>query len=131
MSFGNPKETLHRTSISQFKRKPLAEITNIQGAEELLRTSPPSSISNQPTELVLHRQQELDSCIFSQSRLPQKRRRRQLLPLNVGIAFCNLQIAAEHLGLKTRIVFEKDMDKNQPKDREYIASLEIEKAQAP
>ena len=49
MSFGNPKETLHRTSVSQFKRKPLSEITNIQGADELLEPArlAPSAINLQ------------------------------------------------------------------------------------
>jgi nitroreductase len=36
MEFGNSRETLHRTSVSQFKRKPLSEITDIEGGDELL-----------------------------------------------------------------------------------------------
>jgi len=33
MSFGKSTETLHRTSISEFKRKNLSEITDIKGAD--------------------------------------------------------------------------------------------------
>jgi hypothetical protein len=48
----------------------------------------------------------------------------------MGIAICHLQIAAEHLDWKTKITFENEKDKNPPKDHEYVASLEIEKAPA-
>jgi hypothetical protein len=48
----------------------------------------------------------------------------------MGIAICHLQLAAEHLGWKTKIMFEEERDKNPPKDREYVASLEIEKTPA-
>ena len=47
-----------------------------------------------------------------------------------GIAICHLQLAAEHLCWKTKIMFEEERDKNPPKDREYVASLEIEKTPA-
>ena len=47
-------------------------------------------------------------------------------PINVGIAICHLQVAAEHFGKKAAIVFNEKKEKNPPKDREYIASLEIE-----
>jgi hypothetical protein len=48
----------------------------------------------------------------------------------MGITIYHLQLAAEHLGWKTKITFEKERDKNPPKDREYVASLEIEKTPA-
>ena len=49
MAFGNPKETLYRTSTAEFKRKPLTETTNIMGADELLEPTrlAPSAVNNQ------------------------------------------------------------------------------------
>ena len=127
MSFGNPKETLHRTSTSQFKRKPLSEITNIQGDEELLEPArlAPSAINLQ--NWYFTGDKNLIHAYSAKAGFLRSIAGGSYFPLNVGIAFCHLQLAAEHLGWKTRIVFEKDMDKNPPKDREYIPSLEIEK----
>ena len=121
MSFGNPKETLHRTSTSQFKRKPLSEITNIQGADELLEPArlAPSAINLQNWYFTGDK-----NLIHAYSAKPGFLRSiagGSYFPLNVGIAICHLQLAAEHLGWKTKIVFEKERDKNPPKDREYIA----------
>jgi hypothetical protein len=48
----------------------------------------------------------------------------------MGIAICHLQLAAEHLGWKTKIMFEEERDKNLPKDRQYVASLGLEKTPA-
>ena len=49
MSFGNSKETLYRTSVSEFKRQSLSEITNIEGANELLEPArlAPSAVNLQ------------------------------------------------------------------------------------
>jgi len=39
MSFGNSKEAPYRTSTSEFHRKSLSEITNIEGANDLLEAA--------------------------------------------------------------------------------------------
>lgn len=39
MPFGKANETLHRTSSSQFKRNPLKEISDIEGADDLLEAA--------------------------------------------------------------------------------------------
>ena len=127
MSFGNSKEAIYRTDVSQFKRKPLSEITNIEGADELLEPArlAPSAINLQNWYFTGDK-----NLIHAYSFKPGFLRGivgGSYFPVNVGIAICHLQLAAEHLGWKTRIVFEKETDKNPPKDREYVAS-EIEKA---
>jgi nitroreductase len=130
MSFGNPEETLHRTSTSQFKRKPLAEITNIEGADELLEPArlAPSAINLQ--NWYFTGDKNLIHAYSAKAGFLRGIVGGSYFPLNMGIAICHLQLAAEHLGWKTKIVFEKETDKNPPKDQEYIASLEVEKAQA-
>ncbi len=127
MSFGNSKETLYRTSVSQFKRKHLSEITNIEGADELLEPArlAPSAVNLQNWYFTGDK-----NLIHAYSSKPGFLRNivgGSYFPVNMGIAICHLQLAAEHLGWKTTITFEKEKDKNQPKDREYTASLEIEK----
>jgi nitroreductase len=126
MSFGNSTETLHRTSVSEFKRKPLSEITDIKGADELLEPArlAPSAINRQnwyftSTKNMIQAYSLKPS--FLGNLLGGK-----FYPINVGIAICHLQIAAEHFGRKARIVSEEEREKNPQKGREYIASLEIE-----
>ena len=130
MSFGNSKETLHRTSVSQFKRKPLSEITSIEGADELLEPArlAPSAINLQNWYFTGDK-----NLIHAYSTKPGFLRSvfgGSLFPVNMGIAICHLQLAAEHLGWKTKILFEEERERNPPKNREYVASLEIETTEA-
>jgi len=129
MSFGNPKETLHRTTVSQFKRKPLTEITNIEGADELLEPArlAPSAVNLQ--NWYFSGDKNLIHAYSSKSGFFRNIIGGSFFPVNMGIAIYHLQLAAEHFGCKTKILFEEGRDKNPPKDREYIASLEIEKTE--
>jgi nitroreductase len=122
MEFGNSRETLHRTSVSQFKRKPLSEITDIKGSDELLEPArlAPSAVNCQNWYFTGDK-----NLIHAYSLKPNFLRSLvggNYFHINVGIAICHLQVAAEHFGRKATIVFE---ERNPPKDREYIASLEI------
>ncbi len=127
MSFGNSKETLYRTNVSQFKRVPLSKITNIEGSNELLEAVrlAPSAVNNQNwyftgTKDAIHAYSSKSS--FLRGVLGGS-----YFPLNVGIALCHLQLSAEHFGFKTNFVFDNTKDMNPPPNREYVATLEIEK----
>ena len=130
MSFGNSKETLRRTSVSQFKRKSLSEITNIEGADELLEPArlAPSAVNLQNWYFTGNK--NLIHAYYSKSGLFRSIVGGSFFPVNMGIAICHLQLAAEHFGWKTKIIFEEERDKNPPKNREYVASLEIETTEA-
>jgi hypothetical protein len=126
MEFGNPTETLHRTSVSQFKRKPLSEITDIEGADELLEPArlAPSAVNRQNWYFTGDK-----NLIHTYSLKPNFLRNLvggKYFSINVGIAMCHIQIATEHFGEKATIVLEEEKEKNPPKDLEYIASLKIE-----
>jgi nitroreductase len=127
MSFGNPKETLYRTDVSQFKREPLSKITNIEGADELLEPVrlAPSAVNHQ--NWYFTGSKNLIHAYSSKASFLRSVVGGSYFPLNVGIALCHLQLAAERLGWKTKFVFEESRDTNPPKNREYIATLEIEK----
>jgi len=127
MSFGNSKETLYRTNVSQFKREPISKITNIEGTDELLEAVrlAPSAVNHQNwyftgTKDLIHAYSSKPS--FLRGVIGGS-----YFPLNVGIALCHLQLAAEHRGWKTKFVFDRSRDTNPPKNREYVATLEIEK----
>lgn len=127
IAFGKPKDpkSLHRGSISEFKRKTLGEITDIVGADELLEVVriAPSATNSQPWFFTGDK-----NLIHAYSVEPGfiKRFTKKYIPIDVGIAMCHLQIAAEHFGKKTEIVFNKTAEANVPKGRRYIASLKIE-----
>ena len=127
IAFGKPKDpkSLHRSSVSEFKRKTLGEITDIVGADELLEAAriAPSATNSQPWFFTGDK-----NLIHAYSVEPGfiKRFTKKYIPIDVGIAICHLQIAAEHFGKKTEIVFDKTAGENVPKGRRYIASLKIE-----
>ncbi|HEX3013249.1 MAG TPA: nitroreductase family protein [Methanobacterium sp.] len=128
IAFGKPKdpESLHRNSVSEFKRKSLMEITDITGADELLETAriAPSATNSQPWFFTGNA-----GMIHAYSVKPGFIKRfmvKKYVPIDVGIAICHLQIAAEHSGKKVEIVFDKTAKMNPPKGYNYIASLKIE-----
>jgi len=125
MSFGNSKETLYRDSTSEFKRHSLSDITDVEGEEELLEPVrlAPSAINLQNWYFTGDK-----NAVHAYSAKPNLFRNMlggSFYPVNMGIAICHLQLAAEHLGRKTKFVFDKSRDKNPPKNREYVATIEI------
>jgi len=127
MSFGNSRETLYRTNVSQFKRETLSKITNIEGTDELLEPVrlAPSAVNLQNWYFTGNK--NLIHAYSSKSSFLRSIVGGSYFPVNVGIALCHLQLAAEHLGWKTRFVFDGSRDTNPPKNREYVATLEMEK----
>ena len=128
IAFGKPKDpgSLHRSNVLEFKRKLLSEITDIIGADELMEAArvAPSATNSQPwfftgNTNIIH--------VYSvKPGLIKGLIVKKYIPIDVGIAICHLQIAAEHLGKRAEIVFDKTAKMNAPRGREYIASLKME-----
>lgn len=123
LSFGKPTAPLHRKSVSEFKRKSLEEISDVADAEELLKAArlAPSAGNSQPwfftgEENIIHVYSIKPG--FIRGLLSGK-----FIPIDVGIAFYHLKLAAEYLGKKTEIVFDKTVPDNSSKGYEYVASL--------
>jgi nitroreductase len=128
MSFGNSKETLYRTSVSEFHRKSLSDITNIEGANDLLEPVllAPSGVNLQNWYFTGDK-----NAIHAYSAKPSFLRNivgGSYYPINMGIALYHLQLAAEHYNWKSKFVFDNSKDKKPPKNLEYITTLELEKA---
>jgi nitroreductase len=128
LAFGKPKEpeSLHRSSILEFKRKPLQKITNITGADELMEAVrlAPSATNSQPWFFtgdvnIIHAYSVKPG--FIKGLMIKK-----YIPIDMGIAICHLKVALEHSGKKAEIVFDKTAKTNAPKGHEYIASLKAE-----
>ncbi|MBI5679624.1 MAG: nitroreductase [Methanobacterium sp.] len=124
MSFGNPQESLHRTNISEFKRKSLQEISDIEGADEILEAArlAPSAGNGQPWFFTGDK-----NAIHAYSIKPGFVRgllTKKYPPIDVGISLYHLKLAAEHFGRGTEIVFDKpEMDNLNEYD--YVASLRL------
>jgi nitroreductase len=126
LSFGNSKETLYRTSVAEFKRKSLSDITDIKNADELLEPTrlAPSAVNLQNWYFTGNK-----NSIHAYSAKSSFLRTivgGSYYPINMGIALCHLQLAAEHYNGKSTFAFDKTKDKSPPKNLEYIATLEIE-----
>ncbi len=128
IAFGKPKDpgSLHRSSISEFKRKPLSEITDITGADELLEVAriAPSATNSQPwfftgSAGMIHAYSIKPN--FIKALMVKK-----YIPIDVGIAICHLKIAAEHFNKKAEVVTDETAKINLPRGYEYVASLKME-----
>jgi nitroreductase len=126
MSFGTPKEPLYRADASEFKRKPLTEISNIADATELLEPVrlAPSAVNLQNWYFIGNKQ--VIHAYSAKAGFLRNIVGGSYYPVNVGIALCHLQLAAEHIGGKTSFTFDSLGDKNPPKGFDYVATLKVE-----
>ncbi len=120
IAFGKPLEPLYRDSTSEFKRKPLQKITNIDDADELLEPVrlAPSAINSQPwfftgTKNVINAYSNKPN--FLKAILVNK-----YIPIDMGIAIYHLKVSAEHFGKRTEIFYDKT---NSLKDYKYFATV--------
>jgi nitroreductase len=125
MAFGRPKEKLHRESVSQFKRKPVGEITDIKGADQLLEPArlAPSAMNRQQwfftgNASTIHAYRAKSSFItaFMMDRMSK---------VSMGIAICHVWIAAKHFGKEVEFVNDKEAQKNPPSGCDYVITIKI------
>jgi len=125
IAFGKSTEPLYRKSTSEFKRKPLKEISDIEGADELLEPArlAPSATNSQPWFFKCD-----ESTIRAYSVKPNFLKAKlfsKFVPIDMGIALYHLKVAAEHLGKNPDIFFDEKEEKNSPRGYEYFATLKL------
>lgn len=124
MPFGKSQEPLYRTNISEFKRNPLHEITDIKNADDLLESArlAPSAGNGQPWFFTGDKNR-IDAYYlepgFVRGLLTKK-----YPPIDVGISFYHLKLAAEHFGKETEVFFEEPKNDGL-KEYNYVASLHL------
>jgi len=125
LAFGKPKERLHRESVSEFRRKPLGEMTDIKGADELLEPVrlAPSAMNRQQWFFTgnagtLHAYRAKSS--FLTAFMFEK-----VSKVSVGIAICHLWIAAKHFGKEVEFICDKEAQNNPPAGHYYVITLKI------
>lgn len=124
MPFGKPTEPLHRTNITQFKRKSLQEITDIEGANYILEAAriAPSAGNGQPW--FFSGDKNLIHAYLIKPNFVRGLLTKKFPPIDVGISLYHLKLAAEHFGRETEILFD-DPEIEKLKEYEYVASLRL------
>ena len=133
MSFGNPKkskpEELHRSDASDFKRKPLSEISTVKGADEIVEAArlAPSAGNSQPwfftgDEGIIHAYGPKPYAV-KEHKAPKVKKYNVI---SMGIALYHLQVALEHFGKKAEITSDENAKMKAPENYEYVASLKVE-----
>ena len=129
MAFGNPRdsEPVHR-DISEFERKPLNEISTVQGSDELLEAArlAPSSGNVQPWFFTGDK--NLIN-VYTSKLYPKKDYPPHIInkynAISTGIALYHLKVAAEHFGKSVEFLSDKNAESNAPEEFEYTMSLKI------
>ncbi|WP_282730946.1 nitroreductase family protein [Methanobacterium alcaliphilum] len=119
-----PQRNLHRSNISEFKRKSLHEITDIKGLDDILEAAriAPSATNAQPwffkgNNNIIHTytiKPNFVKGLFT----------KKYPPIDVGIALYHLKLVAEHLGKKTELLFDPP-HYNDREEHNYIGSLKL------
>jgi Putative TM nitroreductase len=129
MAFGETKEQLHRFDVSEFKRKPFADISNNFGVQKIIEAArvAPSATNSQPWYFTGN-----DNLINAYIIKPNVLKRivaGKYPPIDIGIALWHLKVAAEHFGRKVSFIFDLEVDRevndNSPVNKEYVASLKL------
>ena len=125
LALGKPKELLHRESVLEFKRKPLREITNIKGADELLEPVrlAPSAMNRQQwffmgdaSTIHAYRVKSNFITAFMFEKMSK---------ISMGIAICHLWIAAKHFGKDVEFIWDKEAQHNPPAGHDYVITMKI------
>ena len=126
MAFGMPDEPLYRHDVSEFKRKSLEKISDLNDNKEILEAGrlAPSATNSQPWFLSGD-----NNSIDVYSIKPNFLKAlvvKKYIPIDVGIMIYHLELAAEHLKRNPEIVFKEGLDK---KGYIYYASLNLEQSE--
>ncbi|KQM11629.1 hypothetical protein AOA80_07195 [Methanomassiliicoccales archaeon RumEn M1] len=116
LAFGVPGEDVHRRSTAEFKRKPLEDITDIGGMNDILEAArlAPSGMNRQSWYFTGGG--DVIRVHYARSMLTDQMNR-----VNAGIALCHLWLAALHEGSAAELVREEGQDA--PRGFSYVASV--------
>lgn len=122
VAFGNAAEPVHRTNVSEFKRKSLHEITDIINNDEMLEPVrlAPSATNSQPWYFTGGNDVIHAYCVkpnFIKALVYEKMNK-----IDMGIALCHLGVTAEHFGREIEFSQDKTARDNHPKGYYYIAT---------
>jgi len=122
LAFGNTTEKLHRTDISEFKRKSMSSISTVAGADELLEPVrlAPSASNSQPWFF----SGDIKNITVSREKLnfikaPLYGKMNQI---DIGIALCHLMLSLDHQGQTAVFDFNKA---DAPSGYEFMTKVKV------
>ena len=120
VAFGRPTETLHRTSVAEFKRKALSEISDIKGMDEMLEPVrlAPSGVNNQ-SWFYRGDANRIDAYNAKSMMFD------QMNQVNVGIGMCHLWLSALHHKNEIAFAIEGPGEERTPKGYRYVVSARM------
>ena len=120
-SFGRPAEDQWRSSSSDFKRRPLSEISTVNGMDDIMEAArvAPSAANNQSWYFTGG---DGDINAYCEKSVLSGR----MNQINVGIALCHMAVAAEHFGKKIKFVLDPAAQKENIKGHVYVISVKVE-----
>lgn len=131
LAFGLPAEPLYRTSLAEFKRKSLDEMTNLEGLKENLELTAileagrlaPSATNSQPwffsgtAEAIQFNRLRLNPLkLFIYNKMNQ---------IDIGICLCHIWMSAEKIGKKVGFIKESSEQAKPPKGYDYMITAKI------
>jgi len=125
LAFGKPEEAVHRTDISEFKRKALSEITSITDSGQLLEAArlAPSATNSQPWYFTGGKGVVNLYCV--KSNIIKAMVYDKMNKIDMGIALYHIAVSANHLGKKIEIIFDETMQEDYLKGYYYIVTAII------
>lgn len=122
LALGNTGEKLHRTGISEFKRKNISEITSIPEAGESLEAVrlAPSASNSQPWFF----SGDMDEIIVSREKLNLLKAPiyNKMNQIDIGIALYHLQLSLEHMGKTASFDYTKT---DVPKGYQFMIKVKV------
>lgn len=125
MAVGQPREPLHRASLAEFRRKPLSQITDMAGAEQLMEAVrlAPSAVNGQPW--YFNGDGYLIRCYRVKHGLIKSALYEELNKIDMGIALCHLWLAAQEAGKEFEVYREKAGEAGAPAGYHYVITVKI------
>jgi nitroreductase len=120
LAFGRPAETLQRSSFTEFKRRPLSDISDIKGLEELMEPVrlAPSGVNNQ--SWYYRGDADRIDAYYAKSMITD-----QMNQINLGIGMCHLWLSLVHHKRTAEMVVESPGDDRTPKGYRYMVSAKM------
>lgn len=123
LAFGPPREPLHRAGPAEFKRKSLEQITDMEGAKQLLEAVllAPSAVNGQPW--YFSGAGDLIHCYRIKHGFIKSALYDDLNRIDMGIALCHLWLAALHAGQDFEVFQDESGQPGAPAGYHYVTTV--------
>jgi hypothetical protein len=122
LAFGAPKESLHRKSAQEFKRKSLDEITDSDKFNELLESARLAPYGSSESWFFTSEDNVIHA-FCATGRIMKLNMIENMNKINLGIALCHLWAAAKHFGRPFEAVVVMEAQEHAPVGYRYCISI--------